>query len=182
MSDASRKVQLRKPGFFAKVLELQSVMWNVNSGLTSTHPFDSRPSSWPTLTRGISFWTGSGNYADMQIYLLGNPVTWLTGSVAIVVGIGAALLWALVARRTGVAAWELADGWFRAVVGFLYFSSSDHFFLFLRNTVEVHVLVPFLRPGVGAPLVALFLDEAPAVFAPLSPRRLRRHSCLWIPL
>lgn len=41
-SDAER-VTYNKLGFFKKFLELNKVMWDTNSGLTSSHPYDSRP-------------------------------------------------------------------------------------------------------------------------------------------
>jgi dolichyl-phosphate-mannose-protein mannosyltransferase len=47
------KVNYRLPGFFRKFIELQKVMWTTNAGLTDRHSYDSRPSSWPTLKRGI---------------------------------------------------------------------------------------------------------------------------------
>ena len=47
------KVNYRKPGFLSKFLELNAVMWNTNAGLTERHNWDSRPSSWPRLARGI---------------------------------------------------------------------------------------------------------------------------------
>ena len=47
------KVNYRKLGFFEKFFELQRVMWQTNAGLTDRHMYDSRPSSWPQLRRGI---------------------------------------------------------------------------------------------------------------------------------
>ena len=47
------KVNYQLPGFLGKFLELQKVMWTTNAGLTDRHAFDSRPSSWPQLRRGI---------------------------------------------------------------------------------------------------------------------------------
>lgn len=40
----TERVNYRRPGFFAKFMELNKVMWDVNKGLTSSHPYDSRPS------------------------------------------------------------------------------------------------------------------------------------------
>jgi len=51
-ADAPR-VNYKSPGFLSKFLELQQVMWTTNQGLTDRHTFDSRPDSWPRLTRGI---------------------------------------------------------------------------------------------------------------------------------
>lgn len=49
----AEKVNYRRPGFLAKFLELQQVMWTTNAGLTDRHTFDSRPTAWPRLRRGI---------------------------------------------------------------------------------------------------------------------------------
>ncbi|KAL1917803.1 uncharacterized protein VTP21DRAFT_3637 [Calcarisporiella thermophila] len=73
------KVNYRKPGFFKKFIELNKVMWNTNKGLTDSHPYDSRPPSWPVLRRGISFWGKN----QQQVYLLGNPFVWWCSTVAV---------------------------------------------------------------------------------------------------
>ena len=49
----AEKVNYKLPGFFAKFLELQKVMWITNAGLTDRHTYDSRPDSWPRLRMGI---------------------------------------------------------------------------------------------------------------------------------
>ena len=75
----AEKVNYRRPGFFGKFLELQEVMWKTNAGLVESHAYDSRPGSWPLLTRGINFW-GKHN---RQIYLIGNPFIWWGSTAAI---------------------------------------------------------------------------------------------------
>jgi len=82
LGPGAKKVTYKKPGFFKKVIELNIVMWNVNKGLTSSHPYESHPSSWIGLRRGISFWTGKKEYVG-RIYLTGNPVSWYLGSGSI---------------------------------------------------------------------------------------------------
>src|SRR3569833_2163187 len=79
----AEKVNYRNPGFFGKFIELQKVMWKTNAGLVESHAWDSRPSSWPLLLRGINFWGKD----HRQIYLMGNPLIWwsATGAVAIYV-------------------------------------------------------------------------------------------------
>lgn len=77
-ADAER-VNYRDPGFLGKFWELQRVMWKTNAGLTDSHAWDSRPSSWPTLLRGINFW----GREHRQVYLFGNPVIWWASTVAI---------------------------------------------------------------------------------------------------
>ncbi|KAF2400471.1 dolichyl-phosphate-mannose-protein mannosyltransferas-like protein 1 [Trichodelitschia bisporula] len=73
-------VNYKKPGFLGKFWELQKVMWKTNAGLVESHAWDSRPSSWPILRRGINFWGKD----HRQIYLIGNPVVWWTSTLAIV--------------------------------------------------------------------------------------------------
>ncbi|KAI1302081.1 hypothetical protein EDD11_005752 [Mortierella claussenii] len=73
-------VNYKKLGFLGKFLELHKVMWNTNAGLTDSHPYDSRPSSWPLLKRGISFWGKD----QKHVYLVGNWFTWYLSSAAVV--------------------------------------------------------------------------------------------------
>ncbi|KAI5286172.1 hypothetical protein KEM54_006996 [Ascosphaera aggregata] len=75
------KVNYNLPGFFAKFWELHKVMWQTNAGLTESHSWESRPSSWPLLRRGINFW----NRDYRQVYLLGNPVIWWLSTAAVAV-------------------------------------------------------------------------------------------------
>ncbi|KAK8070450.1 Dolichyl-phosphate-mannose--protein mannosyltransferase 1 [Apiospora hydei] len=77
----AEKVNYEQPGFFGKFWELQRVMWKTNAGLVESHAWDSRPSSWPILRRGINFWGKD----HRQIYLVGNPVVWYTSTLAVVI-------------------------------------------------------------------------------------------------
>ena len=85
----------RKPGFFGKLFELNKVMWNTNSGLTDSHPYESRPSSWIFLRRGINFW----GKEHRQVYLLGNPLTWWSSTLALFLFIVTKLVLILRAKR-----------------------------------------------------------------------------------
>ncbi|CAO3571689.1 unnamed protein product [Mortierella alpina] len=73
------KVNYKKPGFFGKFIELNKVMWTTNAGLTDSHPYESRPSSWPWMRRGISFWGKD----QKHMYLIGNWFTWYLSSLSI---------------------------------------------------------------------------------------------------
>lgn len=75
----AEKVNYRRPGFLGKFWELQQVMWKTNAGLVDSHAWDSRPPSWPFLSRGINFWGKN----HRQIYLIGNPVIWWSSTLAI---------------------------------------------------------------------------------------------------
>lgn len=87
MDPNSKKITYNRPGFFKKFIELNTVMWNVNKDLTSSHPYESHPSSWLFLRRGISFWTGKKDYVG-RIYLNGNPVSWYLGAISVLFYIG----------------------------------------------------------------------------------------------
>ncbi|KAG0043775.1 hypothetical protein BGZ83_011051 [Gryganskiella cystojenkinii] len=73
------RVNYKVPGFFGKFIELNKVMWKTNAGLTDSHPYDSRPSSWPWLRRGISFWGKD----QKHVYLIGNWFTWYLSSFSV---------------------------------------------------------------------------------------------------
>ncbi|KJY02297.1 dolichyl-phosphate-mannose-protein mannosyltransferase [Zymoseptoria brevis] len=79
MGQDAEKVNYRNPGFFGKFWELQQVMWTTNAGLVDSHAWDSRPPSWPLLSRGINFWGKD----HRQIYLIGNPLIWWASTAAI---------------------------------------------------------------------------------------------------
>ncbi|CAI2164674.1 4828_t:CDS:10 [Funneliformis geosporum] len=95
LPEDSEKVNYRKPGFFKKLFELNKVMWNTNSGLTDSHPYDSHPSSWIFMRRGINFW----GKEHRQIYLLGNPLTWWSSTFALFIFIVAKSVLILRAKR-----------------------------------------------------------------------------------
>ncbi|KAI9353454.1 hypothetical protein BDR26DRAFT_910527 [Obelidium mucronatum] len=80
----SKKVNYIKPGFWSKFVELHQKMWQINNGLTKSHPYESRPPDWPFLQRGINFWTiKEKSGVGRQVYLLGNPLIWWTASLSV---------------------------------------------------------------------------------------------------
>lgn len=81
LNETAEKVNYANPGFFGKFWELQKVMWKTNAGLVESHAWDSRPPSWPILTRGINFW----GKQHRQIYLIGNPLIWWSATAAVAV-------------------------------------------------------------------------------------------------
>ncbi|WFD03201.1 dolichyl-phosphate-mannose--protein mannosyltransferase [Malassezia obtusa] len=75
----ARRVNYVLPGFLAKFFELNRAMWDVNKRLTEHHVYESRPSQWPLLRRGINFWTKH----HRQVYLFGNPLVWALGTLSV---------------------------------------------------------------------------------------------------
>ncbi|WFC99717.1 dolichyl-phosphate-mannose--protein mannosyltransferase [Malassezia yamatoensis] len=89
------KVNYVLPTFLQKFLELNRAMWNVNKQLTNHHVYESRPSTWPVLRRGINFWTKH----HRQVYLFGNIFTWGLGTLSVVIYALARILLVLRAQR-----------------------------------------------------------------------------------
>lgn len=89
----------KKRNFFLKFLELQTLMFQHNAGLTDSHPYASGPVNWPFLLSGISFWTGKQEDRQ-QIYLIGNIAGWWVSSASLAILAGVMMADA-VARRRG---------------------------------------------------------------------------------
>lgn len=84
--EASKSL-LKFPTFWQKFWELQKVMHRINANLNdNSHPFSSRPSDWPIVRRGISYWSESNL---KKIYFHANPLIWWTalGSTSILLGL-----------------------------------------------------------------------------------------------
>ncbi|KAK0490321.1 glycosyltransferase family 39 protein [Armillaria novae-zelandiae] len=120
------KVNYRLPGFFAKFLELQQVMWTTNAGLTDRHTFDSRPDSWPRLRRGINFWVKD----HRQIYLIGNPIIWWLSTLSVASYIFVRGFLILRAKRgyQDFASTKVVK--YDSLCGFLFLGWSLHYFPF----------------------------------------------------
>ncbi|KAI5959920.1 PMT1 [Candida pseudojiufengensis] len=81
-------VNYPKLSLWSKFIESHKRMWKINSGLTEHHHWQSDPSEWPLLLRGINYWGKD----HRQVYLLGNAVTWWATTIAIIGFITAAFI------------------------------------------------------------------------------------------
>lgn len=72
LPEDARRVSYKTPSFLEKFIESHQRMWHINKNLKDHHIYQSDPSSWPFLLRGISYWAQD----HKQIYLLGNAVLW----------------------------------------------------------------------------------------------------------
>ncbi|KAI0915447.1 hypothetical protein AcV5_003665 [Taiwanofungus camphoratus] len=136
------KVNYKLPGFFAKFVELQQVMWTTNAGLTDRHTFDSRPDAWPRLRRGINFWVKDHE----QIYLIGNPMVWWLSTAAVFFYVAARGFLILRAKRgyrdfenTKVVKYD-------TLCGFLFMGWCLHYFPFyiMKRQLFLHHYFPAL--------------------------------------
>ncbi|KAG5459353.1 MAG: MIR motif-containing protein [Olpidium bornovanus] len=149
-------VHYHQPGFLRKFLELHKVMWNTNQGLTDSHPFDSKPATWPFLTRGISFWTKD----QKQIYLLGNPFVWWMATMSVSMFAAAKLVLALRKQR----------GYRDRPGGLKCHAGADR-----PNPRPVRVDDGFVLHRLAVPLRTFLPDAPAAVRAPLLSGALLRH-------
>nr|WOG36210.1 uncharacterized protein [Candida metapsilosis] len=77
--DRQTIINYPKLSFWEKFAESHKRMWKINQGLTDHHHWQSDPSEWPFLLRGINYWTRE----HKQVYLLGNAVTWWAATTCI---------------------------------------------------------------------------------------------------
>jgi dolichyl-phosphate-mannose-protein mannosyltransferase len=84
--------------FWAKFMELQwKMLMNSGGAQSESHAYASFPSEWILLSRGIAYWIGAGNNA--QIHLLGNPLIWFSASFGLAVHAGVLIFYLLRRRR-----------------------------------------------------------------------------------
>lgn len=62
--------------FFSKFVGLNIVMYTVNTGNLTPHPYSSRAYTWPIMLRSIYYWNKEKEDSVARIYLLGNPAIW----------------------------------------------------------------------------------------------------------
>lgn len=138
----AEKINYKKPGFLSKFLELQQVMWTTNAGLTERHTYDSRPSSWPRLLRGINFWVKD----HRQIYLLGNPIVWWLSTAAVIVYASIRGLLVLRAKRGYQDFNSSVVTKYEQICGFLAIGWALHYFPFfiMQRQLFLHHYFPAL--------------------------------------
>jgi len=72
--------------YFSKFIQLNKEMYEANESLTATHPYSSKWYSWPVMYRPVYYWQGPtlSNGKQGNIYLIGNPVSWWLGTLAVI--------------------------------------------------------------------------------------------------
>lgn len=146
LGEEAEKVNYRRPGFFGKFLELQAVMWKTNAGLVESHAYESRPTSWPFLRRGINFWGQN----HRQIYLIGNPFVWWSATAAVGLYV---VFKALAVLRWQRSCGDYADATFKRFdyeIGTSVLAWGLHFFPFylMQRQLFLHHYFPALYFGI----------------------------------
>jgi dolichyl-phosphate-mannose-protein mannosyltransferase len=144
--------------FIRKFVELQILMLQHNSGLSSSHPYASTPIEWPFCLSGVSFWTK--NDQGQQIYMVGNLLNWWVCSISISIFVGIVAA-DLLARRRGIEPLEdeirtrmyRNTGFFIGAWAFHYFP----FFTMARQRFVHHYLPAHLASALVAGSVLNFI-------------------------
>lgn len=78
--------------FFGKAFELNYQMYEANRTLDATHQYSSGFLTWPLMLRGVFYWQGvAKDGVNAYIYLLGNPLVYWFGGVAMLILMARAL-------------------------------------------------------------------------------------------
>ncbi|CAB3250274.1 unnamed protein product [Arctia plantaginis] len=83
--------------FWEKFAELQYKMIAHAPDAPQGHMFASEPSEWPLLVRSIAYWLSPNSNA--QIHLIGNLITWYTGSISVLLYSSLLAVYAIRQRR-----------------------------------------------------------------------------------
>ncbi|KAJ2704944.1 Dolichyl-phosphate-mannose--protein mannosyltransferase 4, partial [Coemansia spiralis] len=139
---AEMSTKAPRMGFFAKFAELQGLMVRHNNALTTVHPFQSTPGSWPLMTRGISFWTNAEQ--RRQIYLMGNPVGWWMANGALVMYATVMIGMALMGRRNACPIDGIVHRHMTRSTGFIATAWALHYlpFFLMGRSLFLHHYLP----------------------------------------
>lgn len=177
--------------FFQKFAELQSTMLEQNAKLTQTHPYSSRPISWPFLVQGVSYW--STDKEKRQIFFIGNPFSWWGGIIGVSMFL-AVFLMDLVLRRRGIyqIPHAVRERYLRTT-GFFAFAWACHYLpfflmgrqLFLHHYLPAHILAVMVLGGMLDFFTSYSINYPLSRGGPaLTPDRLRptlRRNDGWVP-
>lgn len=129
-----------------KFKELHQRMWTANSELTESHPYQSRPSDWPMLRRGVSFWARDGRH----IYFLGNPVLYWSSTISIFTFLILSFFFKVRAHRHIKERFNpRRQAFFQAAAGFYTMAWAFHYlpFYVMGRQLFLHHYLPALYCG-----------------------------------
>ncbi|KAI7863680.1 Dolichyl-phosphate-mannose-protein mannosyltransferase-domain-containing protein [Spinellus fusiger] len=166
----TEKVNYRRPGFISKFIELNKVMWDTNKGLIASHPYDSKPESWPLLKRGINFW-GKGD-EGLHVYLLGNPLVFWISTASVIVYVLLKLVLMVLEKRGFRTEFKGLRRFYEESGGFYLAGWFLHYFPFflMGRQLFLHHYMPalyfgILLFGVGFDLLILHLPSRQRIMA-----------------
>lgn len=75
-------LEIKEIDFVEKFKEVNKQMYQANERITATHPYGSKWYTWPFLNRTVFYWQKDIGTQQEKIYLLGNPLIWWAGTIA----------------------------------------------------------------------------------------------------
>lgn len=161
--DAFMSENFQSKSLSAKFIELNKKLYTANRNLNATHPFSSNWYQWPLMQKPIFYWN-DGLPAGGRIYLAGNPIIWLLGTVSIV--------WLLLKKQTKKT-YFILSGYFLNLLPFIFIGRVMflyHYFIalifsilataYILNKYKIEKSIYF---GLLAGIIILFL-----IFSPLT--------------
>ncbi|KAG7168966.1 O-mannosyltransferase 1-like [Homarus americanus] len=128
--------------FWNKLFELQYKMLFNNQENVAGHMYASEPLDWLSLKRGVAYWISANSNA--QVHFIGNIVTWLSGTLSLVVYASLFLVYLLRRQR---ACYDLPeDAWnkFCSIGEVLGIGYAVHYFPYflVDRTLFLHHYMP----------------------------------------
>lgn len=132
---------LKPKGFFGKTIELNIRMLQANQTLTNTHPYASPWFTWPFLLRPVFYWEGTAvEGAKPYIYLLGNPLIYLLGTLSILF-----LVWrVLIPKKREMVSLFLLTGFLVNFLPFMFISRVMFIYHYEAALVFSIIAIAFL--------------------------------------
>jgi len=128
----------REENFTRKFVTLNRVMYTANAANLQTHPWSSRPETWPLMLRPVSFWRKSAGGFTAEINSIGNPAVWWGTTIA---GFLALLFW--IPERGRERRWLLFALWFGSILPFFPVQRT----LFMYHYLPALVFAIFIAVG-----------------------------------
>ncbi|KAI8637449.1 glycosyltransferase family 39 protein [Parasitella parasitica] len=152
---------IKEMSFLSKFLELQTKMITHNNKLTGSHPYQSSPSVWPLMLRGISYWTKDDTKS--QIYLTGNVAGWWSALACICLFSLTSVIDMAFRKRQVFLLAETSRIRLNRSGGFFLLLWATHYFPFylMARSLYLHHYLPALACSyllLGAVFEQLFID------------------------
>ncbi|KAJ0181996.1 hypothetical protein K1T71_002718 [Dendrolimus kikuchii] len=128
--------------FWEKFAELQYKMIAHAPDAPTGHMFASEPTEWPFLTRSIAYWLSPNSNA--QIHLIGNLVTWYTGTLSVIAYSALLVFYTIRQHRNCIDLPPRALQKFYDAGYILFFGYWIHYlpYFFLDRTLFLHHYLP----------------------------------------
>lgn len=170
--------------FLDKFLELQHLMLEHNSKLVQSHPYASRPWTWPIMLDGVLYW--SQDSTRRQLALFGNIVGWWAGLFGVLLFAAVFTLDLLLRRRGQYHIATVVRHRYLRTTGFFVFAWACHYLpffimgrqLFLHHYLPAHVCAILVLGGMLEMLTSRGIElplSRPGPFMSSDRQRPRMH-------